>query len=70
MRKGDAAEFTVGVRDIIRRGQAMVTDAVRERTPGAIGTRTKAAKVNLGVQLGTVECVGDKMGEFDLGVRG
>ena len=31
--------------------------------------RTRAAKVNLGVQLGTVECVGNEVGKFDLGVR-
>ena len=32
--------------------------------------RTRAAKVNRGVQLGTVECIGNEVGEFDLGVRG
>jgi len=31
--------------------------------------RTRAAEVNLGVQLGMVECVGNEVGEFDLGVR-
>ena len=42
MRKGDAAEFTVGIRDVVGRGQTVVTDAVHQRTPEARGSRTEA----------------------------
>ena len=52
MRKGDAAECTIGVRDVVGRGQAVVTDAVHQRTPEARWSRTEV------VQQGAVSMQG------------